>query len=288
LAAKKPRLRGEQLWLRTPIVEAAGVAWKLENLQRTGSFKLRGAATKLGKLPTGSHVVAASAGNHGMGIACAAATLGHRATIVVSRNATEPKRRGIFGYGAEIVVSSGGYEIAEAEARALATERGAVFVSPFDDEDVMAGNGGTLLDEIVAVRPNIRRVIVPVGGGGLAGGMIGRGVEIVGVQPAANCAMHDSLRDGRAHTTYDGGETLCEGLEGPVAERTFARCRGMSIVLVGEDEILDAVRWSFHTLGQRVEPSAAVVVAALRTGKLTSDAATVAVLTGGNLDDRLL
>jgi threonine dehydratase len=284
---------------RTPLVYAPALGcWlKLESLQATGSFKLRGAALKLARLSAEERargVVTASAGNHGLGVAYAARALGVPATVIVSRGAAQVKREGIARLGAEVRASTGDYAAAEAEARALAASTGRTFVSPFDDDDVIDGNGAWLAEELAAAHARLGRVVVPVGGGGLAGGLarvLGpRGVAVVGVQPSANRAMHDSLALGRALTTYDGAATLAEGLEGPVAERTFALCRAHieRIVLVGEEELLAAIAFAYRALGLLVEPSAAVVLAAARAGRVELEDDTVLVVTGANVDGALV
>jgi threonine dehydratase len=287
----------------TPLLWSSelGIWIKHEQLQRTGSFKLRGAALAVGRLVEAGWsrgVVCASAGNHGLGVACASAGMGVAATVVVSCGAAEVKRQGIRRLGAHVEVSAGPYEEAEREARLRAVQTGAAFLSPFDDDAVVEGNGGWLADELrgQAMQQGITldRVIVPVGGGGLVGGLAQRlaprGVEVIGVQPRSNCAMYESLVRGRALTTYDGGQTLCEGLEGPVAERTFELCRRhlASIALVDEPSILQAVGWAWRHLGQPLEPSAACALAAVRAGLVPSSPSTVLLLTGRNLDDATL
>jgi threonine dehydratase len=298
LSARVPEA-ARRLCRVTPFLDAPalGCALKLESLQRTGSFKLRGAAVKLASLDAAERargVVAASAGNHGAGVACAARALDLSARVVVPSTAPRVKREAIAALGAALEVHGASYEEAEARARQIAAQSGAVFISPFDDERVIDGNGRWLAEELLAQRPALERVVVPVGGGGLAGGLAEvlapRGVAIWGAQPATNCAMHDSLVSSRALTTYDGGATRCEGLEGPVAERTFALCRdgGVRVALVDEESILEAVAFAWRELGLVVEPSAAAAIAALRSGKIPAAPSTVAVVTGGNLDPELL
>jgi threonine dehydratase len=283
----------------TPLVDAPalGCALKLESLQRTGSFKLRGAALRLASLTDDERrrgVVAASAGNHGQGVALAARALGIAAQVIVPETTPRVKRDAIAALGAQLSVAGRNYDLAEAEARAIAARTGAVFVSPFDDELVIAGNGRWLGEELLAQRPDTTTVVVPVGGGGLVGGLAaalaGRGVSIIGVQPAANCAMHDSLASGRALTVYDGGHTRCEGLEGPVAERTFALARdhGVRVVLVDEAAILAAMAFAYRALGLCVEPSAAVGIAALRAGLIAPSPRTVVLVTGSNVEPEQL
>jgi len=220
----------------TPLVPApalgrrtgADVWLKLENLQRTGSFKLRGAAARIASLALRAgagpkpKVVAASAGNHGLGVALAARTFQIDATVLVSAQTPEVKRAGIAALGARVEVAGATYDEAEAVARQrAAADPGVVFVSAFDDDHVIAGNGGLLAREILAQLPDVQAIVVPVGGGGLAGGIgvevVPRGIKIFGASPEANCAMRRSLDEGRAYTTYQGGPTLAEGLEGAVS-----------------------------------------------------------------------
>jgi threonine dehydratase len=293
----------------TPLVPApalgrrtgADVWLKLENLQRTGSFKLRGAAARVAALALQAgdrprRVIAASAGNHGLGVALAARTFDIEATVLVSAQTPEFKRAGIAALGAKVEVAGATYDEAEAAARSRAeADPGLVFVSAFDDDHVIAGNGGLLAREILAQLPDVQSIVVPVGGGGLAGGIgvevVPRGIKILGASPAANCAMRRSLDDGRAYTTYAGGPTLAEGLEGAVSERTFAMARDYfpDIALASELQIREAIVYAYRTLGILCEASAAPALAVL-----LDDAApirgrrTVVVVTGGNIEPDLL
>jgi threonine dehydratase len=272
---------------------------KLENRQRTGSFKLRGAVRKLAALAPDARargVVAASAGNHGQGVALAGTRLGIAVTVFVPATVPEIKRALIRELGAHLVVEGALYDDAEAAARAHAAATGAVFVSPFDDELVIEGNGGTLADELLSQAPDLSMVVCPVGGGGLIGGLgrrlAPRGVRVVGVQPAANCAMHESLTQNRALVRYHGQPTLAEGCEGGVAERTYGLAREYvsEIVLVSEAAIRHAVAFAHRRLGQRLEPSGAVALAAFLQREIACAAAgaTVCVLTGANIEPALL
>ncbi|HEY5088786.1 MAG TPA: pyridoxal-phosphate dependent enzyme [Polyangia bacterium] len=293
----------------TPLVPApalgrrtgADVWLKLENLQRTGSFKLRGAAARLASVALHAgdrprRVIAASAGNHGLGVALAARAFDVEATVLVSAQTPEFKRAGIAALGAKVEVAGASYDEAEAAARSRAeADPGLVFVSAFDDDHVIAGNGGLLAREILAQLPDVQSIVVPVGGGGLAGGIgvevVPRGIKILGASPAANCAMRRSLDDGRAYTTYAGGPTLAEGLEGAVSERTFAMARDYfpDIALASELQIREAIVYAYRTLGILCEASAAPALAVL-----LDDAAairgrrTVVVITGGNIEPDLL
>ena len=290
----------------TPLVPApalgrrtgADIWLKLESLQRTGSFKLRGAAARLAAMVQAgqTRAIAASAGNHGLGMALAARTFGIDATVLVSSQTPEVKRAGIAALGARVEVAGASYDEAEAVARQRAAEDpGLVFVSPFDDDHVIAGNGGLLARETLAQLPDIDTVVAPVGGGGLIGGlgveMVPRGIRLVGVQPEANCAMKRSLEDGRAYTRYEGGPTLAEGLEGAVSERTYAMAKDYcpDISLVSEVAIRRAIVYAYRTLGVVCEASAAVGLAALLEDELdVRGRRVVLVITGANIEATLL
>jgi threonine dehydratase len=302
----------------TPLVPApalgrrtgADVWLKLENLQRTGSFKLRGAAARLAALALADgapgdggagatsrkRVIAASAGNHGLGIAFAAQAFDVDATVLVSAQTPEVKRAGIAALGARVEVAGANYDEAEAEARRRSAEDpGLVFVSAFDDDHVIAGNGGLLAREILAQLPDVQAIVTPVGGGGLAGGLgvevVPRGIKILGASPEVNCAMRRSLDEGRAYTTYDGGPTLAEGLEGAVSERTFAMARDYfpDIALVSELAIRQAIVYAYRTLGIMCEASAAPALAALLDdASAIRGRRTVVLISGGNIEPGLL
>jgi threonine dehydratase len=283
----------------------ADVWLKLESLQRTGSFKLRGAAARLAALAIDAQasadgkpkrVVAASAGNHGLGVALAAQAYGIDATVLVSAQTPEVKRAGIAALGAKVEVAGATYDEAEAAARRRAAEADdVVFVSAFDDDHVIAGNGGLLAREILAQLPDVQAIVVPVGGGGLAGGIgveaVPRGIQLLGASPEVNCAMRRSLDEGRAYTTYDGGPTLAEGLEGAVSERTFRMARDYfpEIALVSELAIRQAIVYAYRSLGVLCEASAAPALAALlEDASPIRGRRTVVVVSGGNIEPALL
>lgn len=292
----------------TPLVPAPGLGrrtgadvWlKLESLQRTGSFKIRGAAARLAAVARAGkprpRVIAASAGNHGLGVAMAAQSFGIDATILVSAQAPDQKRAGIAALGAVVEVAGATYDEAEAEAkRRAAADPGLLFVSAFDDDYVIAGNGGLLAREMLAQLPDVELMVVPVGGGGLAGGIgvevVPRGIKILGVSPEVNCAMRRSLDEGRAYTTYDGGPTLAEGLEGSVSERTFGMAKDYfpDIALVSELAIRRAIVYAYRHLGILCEASAAPALAALleEPGAIRGKRVVV-VVSGGNIEPDLL
>jgi threonine dehydratase len=307
----------------TPLVPApalgrrtgADVWLKLECLQRTGSFKVRGAAARLAALALASdgtaatsagsdpasgrqrpRVIAASAGNHGLGIALAAQSFDVDATILVSAQTPAMKRDGIAALGAKVEVAGATYDEAEAEARRRAVaDPGLVFVSAYDDDYVIAGNGGLLAREILAQLPDVEHIVVPVGGGGLAAGIgvevVPRGVKVWGASPEANCAMRRSLDDGHAYTTYAGGPTLAEGLEGAVSERTYQMAKDYfpDIALVSEVDIRRAIVYAYRSLGILCEASAAPPFAALLEDPGHVRGCRVVVLvSGGNIEPDLL
>ena len=284
--------------VRCPALEAelgGTIYLKLECLQNTGSFKLRGATLAIDALDAAQRVagvVSASAGNHGAGLALAAGLAGVKATVVVPTRTPDNKLERMRALGAELRVAGNDYDASEVIGRALAQERGASFVSAFDDEAVIAGNGGTLGAEIRKQCPSLARVVVPVGGGGLIAGManelVPQGVQVFGAQPANNCAMHDSLALGRALCEYQKESTIAEGCEGAVCQRTYEICahHKLSIGTVSEEQIIDAVAFLYRQCGVTAETSAAVPVAALRSGALcvAAEGATVVVISGGNID----
>lgn len=290
----------------TPLIPAsvlgrrtgANVWLKLESLQRTGSFKLRGAAARLAAMSLAGEkrAIAASAGNHGLGVALAAQTFGIEATVLVSSQTPEVKRAGIAALGAKVEVVGATFDEASAEAkRRAAADPSLTFISAFDDDYVIAGNGGLLAREILAQLPDVDTVVVPVGGGGLAAGLgvelVPRGIRILGVQPEANCAMKRSLEDGRAYTRYEGAPTLAEGLEGAISERTFAMAKDYfsEITLVSEMAIRQAIVYAYRTLGLVCEASAAVAIAALLEESIdVRGRRVVVVVSGGNIEASLL
>lgn len=265
---------------------------KHENQQRTGSFKVRGALARLTALEGETRrrgVVAASAGNHALGIAFAARSLGILALVVVPETVAQVKLRKLSEMMVKVRVLGRNYDEAELAARELAREAEATFVSPFDDPWVMAGNGGTLGLELRAQLPELGGVVVPVGGGGLAAGLgvALEGVPVLGVNSEASPAMARSLADGRVYETWPSAPTLAEGLEGGVSARSVALCARYveRVEVVSEHAIAAALRFMAHEHKIVLEGSAAAGVAALRTGvELPGSGPLVVVLTGRNID----
>jgi threonine dehydratase len=270
----------------------------LESLQVTGSFKARGALLALSRLdPRPKEVVAASAGNHGAGVAHAAAVLDIDATIVVPKTAPEAKRARIASYGAKLIVSEhDGYDAAERQARALAKERNVPFLSPYDDLAVIAGNGGSLGFEIEAALGHApAMVLAPFGGGGLAVGLACALPEskVIAVQSEASPAFAMSMERKAAVETLDPtGPTLADGLEGGISKDAFERAAAVvaGVIVVTERAIASAMASAYRSLGITLEGSAAAALAPLleglpKTMRPKGDAPDlVVVLTGRNVD----
>ncbi len=296
------RLRG--IVDRTPLVRSAELSaiagtnayLKGEHLQRTGSFKLRGATNAIASLSAGEKargVVASSAGNHGLGLAHAARALGIRAMIFLPRTAPDVKRNGITALGAEIDASYAHYDDAHHAAIEYAAKRDMTFVNPCAGDALLAGQGTVGL-EILEELPRLRTIVVPVGGGGLVGGIaalfraVGPSVRIVGAQSANTNAMAVSLAAGR-RVDVPVPETLADGLAGQIDDEGLAIGRAAidEMIVVTEEEIADAIAWLAHEHDARAEGAGAVGVAALRSGRIAPLAGDVAVvISGGNIDER--
>ncbi|MFO7245663.1 MAG: threonine ammonia-lyase [Thermaerobacter sp.] len=293
--------------VRTPLLPllapgAGGEArvWlKAENLQRTGSFKIRGALNCLARLEPQQRrrgVVAASAGNHAQGVALAAAQAGVPALIVMPASAPMVKVESTRSYGAEVVLAGDTFDQAYAEASRLQRERGAFFVHPFDDPHVIAGQGTVGL-EILADMDDVDQIVVPVGGGGLISGIAAYvkqrrpGVRVVGVQPRAAPALYRSIQAGRL-VPGESARTIADGLAvKEPRERTFQLIRRYvdDMVLVEEDEIAAAIFMLLERSRLVVEGAGAAAVAALESGRVRPGSGrTVAVVSGGNIDINLI
>ena len=295
--------------MHTPLVRwwdraENGLLWfKPENLQRIGSFKLRGAYNKIASLSDEERqrgVVAYSSGNHAQGVALAARMLGVRATIVMPHNAPRNKVENTAGYGAEIVFAGHNGSERQARAEALAREKGYAMVPPFNDEAIIAGQG-TIGLEIVAAVSDVDCVLAPVGGGGLIGGtaaalkLSGCRAQVIGVEPELAADAHASLHAG--HIVEFSGEetsrTLADGLRAQhVGEVNFEYLRAYvdEIVTVSEGEIREAMRRLALEAKLVAEPSGAVPFAAwlFHRKQLPPAQRTVAVISGGNVDPKLL
>jgi len=295
-------LRGR---IRTTPVEAspgmserlgAPVFFKLEFLQTTGSFKIRGAFCRMALLSEAERragIVTCSAGNHGKAVAHVARELGIPARIYLPAGVDESKRRAIASLGAEVVVTElPGYDDTEEVARAEASWLGRPFLSAFDDDAVIAGNGGTMALEILEQVPEAGAFVVPVGGGGLSGGLSfvvrerDATAVVVGCQHEGSPALRLSLERGEAVTRLPAFATTAAGVEGGLGTKPFEilRTRVNRVALVSEEEIFEGVRWTLDRHQYVIEPSAAVVVAACLSGKAGRfDRPVVVVLSGRNV-----
>lgn len=271
--------RGARIWL------------KLECVQRTGSFKIRGALNALARLPRGTHVVTASAGNHGRALACAAESLGLGATIFTPRDAPRTKLDAIARHGASLRADAAGYDEAEAAAKAFARDRGLPFVSPYNHPDVIAG-AGTIALEIIEAQPLADVIVVPIGGGGLISGIaiaakaIAPRMRVIGVEVDASCAFAVSRRNGRI-TRIDPRHTLADGLGGNIDPDTITfgiveRCVD-EIVTITEEELADGLRGLVREEHVIAEGAGAAATAAVLAGKTAGDEVVVMV-TGANID----
>lgn len=272
---------------------------KMENLQKTGSFKIRGAFNKIAHLPKKykkKGVIAASAGNHAQGVAMAAKAYGIKATIVMPKHAPLSKIAATRGYGAEVILHGHLYDEAYEKAREIQEETGAVFIHPFDDPEVIAGQG-TIGIEILEDLPDTDIIIVPVGGGGLISGIavatksIKPDIKIIGVQSKNMPSMAESIFKDRI-TTVNGMPTIADGIAVKTPGKiTFEIVKRYvdNIVTVDEDEIANAILLLMERAKVIAEGAGAASVAALlnRMGQL-KDKKIVALLSGGNIDVNML
>ena len=276
------------------------VFFKLENLQPTGSFKLRGASNKILSLTAtqvAKGVIAASNGNHGLGVAAAAKRAGIDAEIYVSMQVSPAKLQRIEKYGARIQLIGNNPLDAELAARAAAADQGKVFISPYNDRQVMAGQG-TLAVELLRQLPEIDAVFVAVGGGGLIGGVgaylkwASPQTEVVGCWPENSPVLYESIKAGRILDVPEEptlSESTAGGLEpGSVTLDICSRVIDRS-VLVSEDEILEAMRKVRDLRGWVIEGAAGVAVAAfLKTAESYRGKRVAVVICGGNASEKVL
>jgi threonine dehydratase len=276
-------------------------AWlKLECWQPTGSFKVRGALNVLSALTERERsrgVVAASAGNHALGVAFAAQALGGavRVTLYLPESAPRSKRDKLASFPVTVVERGSSYDEAAAAAQDHVRRTGATYVHPFDDPRTAAGQG-TVGPEILEALPEVGSILVPVGGGGLIAGLAAWAkdraprVRIVAVQPEASPALRESLRLGRPLLEYPAGPTLADGLAGGIGQMVFAH-RDLidEVITVSEAEIEDAVVALLAEDQVVAEASGAVGVAAVRSGRVDlRERPAAIVVTGANIDARVL
>ncbi len=287
-------VRRTPLWPSSRLTERLGapVSLKCESLQRTGSFKMRGASNMLATAhPRPPGVVAGSAGNHAQGVALAAREVGLPATVVMPRQAPLAKRRATREYGAEIELLDGPLAACQERARALAAERGLLYVPPYNHPAIVAGQG-TLGLEVAEDVPALQTILVPAGGGGLLAGVAVAvkarcpGARVVGVQTQAMPGILDSLEAGEPrqlparHTIADGA-----AVAGPSAlTLELIRRHVDDVVAVSEEEVASALLFLLERSHLVAEGAGALGVAALMAGRVEPAGPTVAVVSGGNID----
>ncbi len=286
----------ESRWLQALV--GGKVLLKFENLQRTGSFKIRGAYVRLSRLTAQERargVVAASAGNHAQGVALAAKLLGIKATVFMPEGAPIPKANATRGYGAEVLFHGEYLTHALVAAQEFADRTGAVFIHPFDHTDIVSGQGTAGL-EIVRQAPEAATVLVPTGGGGFIAGIaiaikgLRPDVRVIGVQAEEAAAFPESLRQG-APVALERMTTMADGIAvarpGDVPFGAIQRYVD-DVVTVSEDSLSRALVMLLERTKTVVEPSGAAAVAALMDQPRAFGTPVVAVLSGGNVDPLLL
>lgn len=303
--------RLEGLAVRTPLLESAAlnadtgarVLLKPETLQLAGAFKFRGAMNKISQLTEEQRkrgVVACSSGNHAQGVALAARMVGAPAVIVMPADAPAMKVANTKGYGAEVVHYDRYTEDREAITQAIAEERGMTIVWPFDDLDIVTGQGTVGLELVHQAREvgaKLDTVLVPVGGGGLVAGVstavkaLSPMTSVLGVEPADFDDTRRSLDSGQREKIDPAARSFCDALQSPSPGAiTFPiNQRNLDgVATVTDAEVAEAVRYAYSTLKLVIEPGGAVGLAALLSGVIDAETATVGiVLSGGNIDPAL-
>ncbi len=277
----------------------AGPAWlKCENVQRAGSYKVRGAYVRISRLSPAERargVVAASAGNHAQGVALAAGLLGTTATVFMPVGAPIPKVAATKGYGAQIELVGNTVDESLIAAQDFAERTGAVLIHPFNHADVIAGQGTVAL-EILEQCPEVRTIVAGIGGGGLISGIavaakaLRPDIRVIGVQAAEAAAFPPSLLAGKP-IPLPSFATIADGIAvGCPGDLTFAHVSALvdEVVTVSEEDISRALLMLLERGKQVVEPAGAVGVAALLAGAVKVETPVVAVLSGGNIDPLLM
>ena len=277
-----------------------GPAWlKCENVQRAGSYKVRGAYLRISRLTAEERargVVAASAGNHAQGVALAAGMLGTQATVFMPVGAPLPKVAATKGYGAKVEMVGNTVDESLVAAQEFAEPTGAVLIHPFDHPDVIAGQGTVGL-EILEQCPDVRTIVTGIGGGGLISGIavvakaINPAVRVIGVQAVGAAAVPTSLQGRRARSGSESFTTIADGIAvGRPGDLTFAHISKLvdDVVTVTDEDIARALVMLLERSKLVVEPAGAVGVAALMAGVVRVKTPVVAVLSGGNIDPLLM
>ncbi|MDP9194707.1 MAG: threonine/serine dehydratase [Acidobacteriota bacterium] len=294
-------------WIhRTPLLSSRSLSERLgvevrlkcENLQRAGSFKIRGAMNALLQLDDDQRsrgVVAFSSGNHAQGVALSARLLGIPATIVMPENSVRSKVEATQAYGATVVQAGVTSATRDTVAREVAQKTGATVIPPFDDERIIAG-AGTVGLEIAEEWPEVASIVVPLGGGGLLAGIslaatsIDPELAVYGVEPAAGNDGEQSFRTGSI-VTIDPPQTIADGARTlALGTRNFSiiRERVRDVVSVDDETLLDTLKWAMYRTKLVIEPTGALGLAALVSGKIKPRGPVAVVISGGNLDFSLL
>ena len=285
--------------VRTPLARLSDIGGgleafvKCEQLQPIGAFKIRGAFTAVSRLAPAERargVVTHSSGNHGQAVAYVAKHFGIPAVIVMPADAPATKQAGVRSHGAEVSLVKERWQ-RQPRCDEIAGERGLIVIPPYENSDVIAGQGTCGL-EILEQCPGVRTILVPVGGGGLIAGIASAirhfapSVRVIGVEPEGAAKLARALEVGHP-VRLDRTDSIADGLlPQAIGTLPFEVMRGVvrEAVQVGEAEIAAAVRYLYRTFGLTVEPSGAVTTAALRSGRLTIEGPVVAVASGGNVD----
>jgi threonine dehydratase len=275
------------------------IHFKAENLQRTGSFKIRGAFWRINNLSDAEKsrgVVCASAGNHAQGVAQAAQHMGIAATVFMPETASLAKIRATAHYGADVHLEGRTLDESMISARAFERTKKAVFIPPYDDDDIIAGQG-TLGLEIIQDLPNVSTVLIPIGGGGLFSGVAcalkahNPDVRIIGVQAAGADTARRSFKNGVLVPRVEPVSTICDGIavKSP-SERTFEYIRSLAddVITVEDSAVASSLLHLLERMKLVVEPAGAVGLAALISGKISALGDTCVVLSGGNIDLKTL
>jgi len=297
-----PRVRRTPLYTSTTVADAVGclvLHLKMENLQRTGSFKIRGATARIARMTDSEKaagVIAASAGNHAQGVALAARDAGVGAVVVMPQTASNAKVQATAGYGAQVILAGTNFDEAVAAAKERAAQTGAVYVSAYDDDAIITGQGSLGL-EVLEDLPDIDTVVIPIGGGGLFAGVATAIKErrprcrVVGVQAAGADNAARSFHAGRLLEPLPAVQTIADGIaiKSP-SIRTFQYIRKYAddVVVVEDAAIAEAILLLLTRMKVLVEPSGAASLAALATHPHIASGKTVCLLCGGNLDVKLL
>lgn len=279
----------------TPVVfdNETGAWWKQENLQHTGSFKFRGALSKLSVLPERSKVVTASTGNHALGVVAAAQLFGHGVEIFLPDTASDLKMEKLMKAGAKLNLVKGNSLDAEIAAKEYAREHHLTWVSPYNDPEIISGQG-TIAVELKEQIKDLDTVYVTIGGGGLVSGIgcylksINPDLRVIGCQPENSAEMYLSLLKGKVVDDPNALHTLSDGSAGPLEEDsiTFPICQAIvdRIILVDELRIAEALRHAYLTHGIIIEGAAGVAIAAATSDNQREGKNAAVILCGGNID----